>query len=80
MRVVRADRWHLVDTDQHAAAGAGTASRCCSVCGSPHLVAHDDVVLDGATLRRYRTVRCQGCGYDLLEPLAQPTATSLAAC
>jgi hypothetical protein len=81
MRVVKADRWHMVATDEApAAAGAGTASRRCSVCGSQHLVAHDDAVLDGATLRRYRTVRCEGCGYDLLEPLAAPAAANLAAC
>jgi hypothetical protein len=69
MRVVKAERWHMVETDEDAAAGAGMASRRCSVCGSHHLVPHEDAVLDGATLRRYRTVRCEGCGYDLLEPL-----------
>jgi DNA-directed RNA polymerase subunit RPC12/RpoP len=82
MRVVKADRWHMVATDEApTAAGAGTASRRCSVCGSRHLVAHEGAVIDGATLRRYRTVRCEGCGYDLLEPLvAAPTTADLAAC
>ena len=79
MRVVKGERWHMVETDEAAAAGAGMASRRCSVCGSPHLVPHADAVLDGVTLRRYRTVRCEGCGYDLLEPLAAPAAAGLAA-
>jgi ribosomal protein S27E len=68
MRVVKAERWHMVETDE-AAAGAGMASRRCSVCGSDHLVPHEDAVL----------VRCEGCGYDLLEPLAAPAAAGLAA-
>ncbi len=81
MRVVKADRWHMVATDETlTATDAGTASRRCSVCGSRRLVAHEDAVLDGATLRRYRTVRCEGCGYDLLEPLATPAPADLAAC
>jgi hypothetical protein len=81
MRVVKADRWHMVTTDNDSTAvGVPTASRRCSVCGSGCLVAHADAVLDGATLRRYRTVRCEGCGYDLLEPLAVPVAAGLAAC
>jgi hypothetical protein len=40
------------------------------VCGSPYLTPHDAHVLDGATLTRYQVVRCEGCGYDLLEALA----------
>ncbi|HLH26310.1 MAG TPA: hypothetical protein VK066_27640 [Chloroflexota bacterium] len=81
MRVVKAERWHMVTTDEGpTAAGADTASRRCSVCGSRRLVAHEDDVVDAATLRRYRTVRCEGCGYDLLEPLAAPAPAKLAAC
>ena len=78
MRVVKAERWHMVATDEGAVAGAGAASRYCSVCGSRQLVPHEDAVLDGVTLRRYRTVRCGGCGYDLLEPLAAPAAAGMA--
>ena len=78
MRVVKAERWHMVETDEGAAAGAGTALRRCSVCGSRQLHPHEDAVLDGVTLRRYRTVRCEGCGYDLLEPLAAPAAAGIA--
>ncbi|HEY7060333.1 MAG TPA: hypothetical protein VII06_02555 [Chloroflexota bacterium] len=79
MRVVKAERWHMVETDNGApTAGAGGALRRCSVCGSRQLQAHEDAVLDGATLRRYRTVRCEGCGYDLLEPLATPAAAGIA--
>ena len=74
MRVVKAERWHLVETDEPAAAAGADASRRCSVCRSDRLVAHGETVLDGATLRRFRTVRCEGCGYDLLEPLAVPAA------
>ena len=79
MRVVKADRWHLVETDERTAATGASASRRCSVCGSSHLVAHGETVLDGATLRRFRTVRCEGCGYDLLEPQAAPAAAGLVA-
>jgi DNA-directed RNA polymerase subunit RPC12/RpoP len=82
MRVVKAERWHKVETNEHtAAAGAGAASRRCSVCGSQQLRALGDTVLDSATLGRYRVIRCEGCGYDLLEPVAvAPAATTLAAC
>ena len=72
MRVVKAERWHMVETD------AGTGARRCSVCGSRQLLPHEDAVLDGVTLRRYRTVRCEGCGYDLLEPLAAPVTAGIA--
>jgi DNA-directed RNA polymerase subunit RPC12/RpoP len=80
MCVVKAERWHMVQTDEAStAAGTETVSRRCSVCGSQRLVAHGDAVVDGATLRRYRTVRCEGCGYDLLEPLAAPATARRAA-
>ena len=67
MQVVKAERWHKVET-WHPSAGA--TERRCSVCGSAHLAPHGDVALDGTTLARYRVVRCEGCGFDLLEPLA----------
>ena len=70
MRVVKAERWHLVETSQETTAPrVGAPPRRCSVCGSPQLAAPGETVLDAATLARYRVVRCGGCGYDLLEPL-----------
>jgi hypothetical protein len=66
MQVVKAERWHKVETSRPR---AGAASRRCSVCGSQHLAPHGDPVLDGVTLARYQVVRCEGCGYDLLEML-----------
>jgi DNA-directed RNA polymerase subunit RPC12/RpoP len=60
MRVVKAERWHHV---QSTAAG----ERRCSVCGAGQLGPAGETVLDGETTRRYQLVRCQSCGYDLLE-------------
>ena len=59
MRVVRAERWHFVRGGAAAAAG-------CSVCGSGRLGTLGETVIDGETAARYRVVRCQDCGYDLL--------------
>jgi ribosomal protein S27E len=67
MQIVRAERWHQVDT---ARSGARAEGRRCSVCGAQQLRPRPEAVFDGVTRRRYRVVRCAGCGYDLLEPLA----------
>jgi hypothetical protein len=72
MQVVKAERWHMV---KEAGASDGAARRC-SVCGSADLVPHDEAVLDAGTLRRYHVVRCEGCGYDLLEPVAAELAAT----
>ncbi len=60
MRVVKAERWHRVDTTSHG-------SRRCSACGSSQLVPTGETVLDSGSLKWYRVVRCGGCAYDLLE-------------
>jgi hypothetical protein len=67
MQVVKAERWHKVEIQRPS---NGAAVRQCSVCGSSRLTPHGDNVLDGISLDRYRVVRCEGCGFDLLEPLA----------
>ncbi len=66
MDVVRAERWHLVDT---AGKNGASTRRRCSVCGMEQLYPRDGAVLDSASRQRFRVVRCAGCGYDLLEPL-----------
>ena len=69
MRVVRAERWHKVaSASEGSLRGASAAPRRCSVCGSAELTAAGETVVDGATLARYRVVRCGGCEFDLLEP------------
>ena len=60
MRVVKAERWHRVDTESEA-------SRRCSVCGSAQLSPTGETVLDSGTLKWHRVIRCGGCAYDLLE-------------
>ncbi len=60
MRVVKANRWHKVDHESQP-------SRRCSWCGSSELTATGETVLDSATLKWYRVVRCGGCAFDLLE-------------
>jgi hypothetical protein len=68
MRVVKAERWHKVaGASEGLFRGAGVAPRRCSVCGSADLAAPGETVVDGASLARYRVVRCGGCDYDLLE-------------
>ncbi len=64
MQIVKAERWHKVEP-----VSGGSTMRHCSVCGSRRLAVRDEPVLDGSTRARYRVVRCDGCGYDLLEPL-----------
>ncbi len=69
MQVVKAERWHMVERGE-----ADGALRRCSVCGSLYLTARGEPVIDGSTLTRYRVLRCEGCGYDLLEPLTADLA------
>ena len=71
MRVVKAERWHGVETKAEAV-------RRCSVCGESRLTPTGETVMDGCTLARYSVVRCGGCAYDLLEelPLAAVSAAS----
>lgn len=68
MRVVKAERWRKVATP------AGLIGRHCSTCGSSRLATLGETVLDGSTLTRYQVVRCEDCGYDLLEPTCQVVA------
>jgi hypothetical protein len=68
MRIVKAERWHRVDRE-------GGIDQC-SVCWSGRLLRTNDVVLDSTTLQQYRVVRCQGCGYDLLEPVPSAVGAS----
>ncbi len=65
MYVVKAARWHFVEVLPSA---TRTPIRRCSVCASTDLTASGQTALDALANRRYRIVRCQGCGYDLLEP------------
>ena len=60
MRVVKAERWHQVETKSDAV-------RRCSVCGDSRLTPTGETVMDGLTRARYSIVRCGGCAYDLLE-------------
>ena len=60
MRVVKAERWHQVET-------RSDATRRCSVCGESRLTPTGETVMDGITRTRYSIVRCGGCAYDLLE-------------
>jgi hypothetical protein len=71
MRVVKAERWHRVETSSKAV-------RRCSVCGESRLTPTGETVLDSSTMTRYGVVRCGGCAYDLLEelPLAAVSAAS----
>jgi hypothetical protein len=75
MRVVKAERWHHVASAE-APGVDGRPARRCSVCASAQLGSGGDIVMDGASLARYQVVRCGGCGYDLLEPLAVTLAAS----
>ncbi|HZU06593.1 MAG TPA: hypothetical protein VFB73_11520 [Chloroflexota bacterium] len=68
MQVIRAERWHQVVVPPEP------APPYCSVCGSTRLTPRREVVFDGTTRARYHLVRCGGCGYDLLQPLARPGA------
>ncbi len=74
MRVVKAERWHKVNVVPTS--GSQPPQRMCSACGSHQLGAPSDTVIDATTLQRYRVVRCQQCGYDLLEAVAPSLAAA----
>jgi hypothetical protein len=74
MLVVKAVRWHRVE---HLSPTAGPPTGHCSVCGGSDLGKPVETALDAVTRRYYDVVRCEGCGYDLLEvraPVAAATA------
>ena len=71
MYLVRAARWHMVEIPPTTStSSAGAPPRRCSACGSGELAPAGTTVMDALTHERYSMVRCYGCGYDLLEPLA----------
>jgi hypothetical protein len=72
MFIVKAARWHFVEILPSA---ARTPIRRCSVCASTDLRASGQTALDAVANCRYEIVRCQGCGYDLLE-LAVPAVVA----
>jgi hypothetical protein len=73
MYIVKAARWHGVELLPFP---DGTSARCCSACACSDLSAAGEIALDAATGVRYRVVRCHGCAYDLLEPLASSSAAA----
>ena len=73
MYIVKAARWHGVEL---LPVPDRMSTRRCSVCACSKLGAGGEIVLDAATSVRYQVVRCHGCGYDLLEPLARSSAAA----
>jgi hypothetical protein len=73
MLLVKAVRWHTVE---RRPAAQGTVVRRCSVCGDSEFGAAVETALDAATRSYYDVVRCQGCGYDLLESRAPVVAAT----
>ncbi len=73
MYIVKAARWHVVE---RLPLPDRIAARRCSVCACLELSAGGEIVLDAAAGIRYQVVRCHGCGYDLLEPLARASAAA----
>lgn len=76
MQVIRANRWHHVDLGGPL---RPSAPRRCSVCGAEQLTPKGETVVDGVSGRYYAIVRCDGCGYDLLDPRAD-SHTPASAC
>jgi hypothetical protein len=73
MLVVQAVRWHRVERLSPA---AGPPARRCSACGGSNLGKPVETALDAITRCYYDVVRCQSCGYDLLESCAPVAAAS----
>jgi ribosomal protein S27E len=73
MYIVKAARWHFVEVLPSA---TRTPTRRCSVCASTDLRPSGQTALDAVANRRYGIVRCQGCGYDLLEPAVTTVAAA----
>ena len=73
MYIVKAARWHGVEL---LPVPGRMSARRCSVCACLELGAGGEIVLDAVASVRYQVVRCYGCGYDLLEPLARSSAAA----